>query len=178
MQHYRLPTRLLDWTESALIGLYFAVSDSDDDEADGALWALDPTRMNELVLGAKGTLAPDETVVAPLMNIHADPSSLEDRDVAALTPAQADPRTMIQLSCFTIHANATPLDGRPNSEAFLRKIVIDARSKHAVRASLKELGLTNSYLFPDLEHLAEEERNRCFCLKTPCPNASHGLTSA
>lgn len=40
MQHYRTPTRLLDWTENALVALYFAVSA--DGSEDGELWAMLP----------------------------------------------------------------------------------------------------------------------------------------
>ena len=41
MQHHGVPTRLLDWTESAYVGLYFAFESESQERGDSALWAMD-----------------------------------------------------------------------------------------------------------------------------------------
>jgi len=50
MQHYNVPTRLLDWTESILVALYFIVSNIQDDSNDGCLYVLDARGLNQEVL--------------------------------------------------------------------------------------------------------------------------------
>lgn len=49
MQHYGLPTRLLDWSESPLVALYFALSSDKDAKTDAAVWVLNPMKLNKKV---------------------------------------------------------------------------------------------------------------------------------
>ena len=88
-----------------------------------------------------------------------------------LPPMQPDPRTMVQLSAFTVHATPRPLESFPASERFLRKYLVPAAAKRTLRNTLKQLGITDSYLFPDLPHLAAEEKSKCFCRSRPCPHS-------
>jgi len=46
MQHYGLPTRLLDWSRSPLVALYFAVNEKSSWDKDACIWVLSPGRLN------------------------------------------------------------------------------------------------------------------------------------
>ena len=46
MQHYGLYTRLLDWTDSLVTSLYFAIRNHKD-ETDACIWILDPISLNQ-----------------------------------------------------------------------------------------------------------------------------------
>ena len=78
---------------------------------------------------------------------------------------QIDPRMMVQLSGFTIHGSRNPLDSLAESDQFLVKYEIQAKSKAKIKNQLGMVGITEANLFPDLDHLASDLASRKYDLK-------------
>lgn len=161
MQHYGLPTRLLDWTESPLIACYFAVEEASEktQDVDGALFALNPYRLNYYQAKLSGLLnsqVPQAFQIAQRAFVSADPSQCK---VLAIAPNLIDIRMISQLSGFTIHDERDYLEENVKSDDFLVKFEIPAQSKEKLREQLKHAGLRPSSLFPDLEHLSKEVKS-------------------
>ena len=154
MQHYRLPTRLLDWTESPLFALFFAVRDADD--RPGVLWALSPSKLNETEFQVGMLLSPYREDIQPLFKAPFVDSGENTNKIAAVSIRHIDIRQTVQLSVFSIHGDKTPLNEHDDSGLFLTRFEIPAISKKVLRLELLALGIRESNIFPDLDHLADE----------------------
>lgn len=154
MQHYRLPTRLLDWSQSPLVALFFAVTELPD--KDGALWVLSPFALNEIVAGERIVLnSTDQRVqelIAPAFNMKRRGAS----NSLAVFGDELDLRMALQLAAFTIHGSTEPLEEQPRHSEFLRKLIVPAAIKEDLAGALWILGVRRSNLFPDLDNLSRE----------------------
>lgn len=160
MQHYSMATRLLDWSESPLVALYFIVQENA--ETDGALWVLLPTVLNE-----KSNYRPDYPYEVPsfedehLKNYLPETIAREHRSMlfpmAAIAPRN-NSRMQAQQGVFTIsHRENTPIEN-VGAEGAARdhiwRYLIPAASKNTIQQELRILGFSKFQLFPELDSLA------------------------
>jgi hypothetical protein len=159
-QHYGLPTRLLDWSLSALVALFFAVEANDaDDASDGCLYALNVGTLNQQMIQTRTTAHVDWITVKQMAGqaFGVNPTA-ELPDAVALNLLESDQRMMLQRAAFTLHSNNHDMNSMPGSEKYLAKFIIPQDAKPQLRWILLTAGMSRSSLFPDLSTLAEELR--------------------
>lgn len=160
MQHYGVPTRLLDWTESPLVALYFAVTEQP--RADGAVWILKPIDLNK-----QTTAKPEEVKYIPSFEDEAlknySTISVEKGNLSGILPVAViatrnNQRIQAQLGVFTIsHSTKTPIEDIGNRK-HVTKYSIPAASKPKIKNDLRLLGFTKFQVFPELASIGENIR--------------------
>ena len=165
VQHYGAPTRLLDWSDGALIGLYFAVRQNRGCH-DAAVWMLDPWWLNGKSTGVEEVVLPGDPEILPRDKRRVDPwlpkrfetgrrRGMPSRP-AAVYPGHIIRRIGAQRSCFTIHGTdpggLDKIAAGPRSH--LVKIEIPSFNVEAIRTDLETCGIDDITIFPDLEGLS------------------------
>jgi hypothetical protein len=160
MQHYGALTRLLDWTDSALVALFFALnrtSKSPEDLEDSVVWMLDPWWLNRTVFRHDAILLPDfDDAKSYLREVYS--GSITPTLPAAIDPPFIARRVAVQRSHFTIFGSRRDalmqLGQTPG--AHLIKLVIAKEAAPRITADLATLGVTDTSIYPDLKGLADE----------------------
>lgn len=161
-RHHSVPTRLMDWTESPLIGLYFAVTSTDvpekNDRFNGVLWLLRPLELNRY-----GNIPQTHPRDLPIFEddnpdlINYLPSHLGSESKSDIPPvaglaARHSKRMQAQHSVFTVmHRTPTPLEdvGQRNH---VDRYIIPRRAKREIRAQLNRLKIDRLSVFPELDN--------------------------
>jgi hypothetical protein len=137
-QHHGLPTRLLDWSYSALAALWFAVAPR---KPENAVVFLLKTRVNDFVTQAEE----DNPDLSPF-NLAA---------TRIYRPRHVTPRIAAQRGIFTIHrmqesGGFRAVEKIPELHGRLIKFIVPPDAFHLIAQQLDGCGVNGFGLFPDL----------------------------
>jgi hypothetical protein len=163
-QHHGLPTRLLDWTYSPLVGMHFATWRPECAGLDGAVYAVNleaasallPERLRQ-ALAREGANSFTTSMLADVAR------SLEEFDgmsaepfLLFFEPPSLTERIVNQYALFSVMSSpVTGLDAWFATHPSLsRKVVIPTALKDEVRDKLDQCNVTERVLFPGLDGLS------------------------
>lgn len=165
-QHHGLPTRLLDWTYSPLIGLHFATSEDDLSNMDKnscVLWEIDIEEINNILPTKYRKILENESAylftVDMLKEFDLEQYDLDmgDRSLVLIEPPSIDQRIINQYSYFSV----MPADIF-DFEDFLNKhtnnsvkYIIDKNLKWRIRDMLDQMNINERIMYPGFDGLSQ-----------------------
>lgn len=165
MQHYRVPTRLLDWSYSPLIALHFALSSAErastDPDSSCAVWTLHPEIWNGAALSHQ--TAPPKIYTTDSEEVKPYKAGVAFKtttaDAIAIEGIHNSPRIVAQQGAFTIFGPTTvAMEDQFNADAYpstsLGVINIKSDDVLSINKELIDAGILETTIYPDLEGLA------------------------
>lgn len=167
-QHYGLPTRLLDWSHSALVGLHFAVSEDDMqhmEDHDCMVWRIDmsemysllPDKYQSVVNKNQSTIFSVDMLTEITDSLEQYDLDMRDDSMVIIEPPSMNQRIVNQYSFFSL----VPMELN-DIEDFLDKrtentikYVIDKKLRWRVRDMLDQLNMSERIVYPGLDGLSK-----------------------
>lgn len=154
-QHYRMPTRLLDWTNSPLPALFFAVTANGD--SDGELFMMDAYQLSpgRKAMGFEGIATARnpifEKALHPIFRWK-KPDNFPEF-IIPVRPDHLDHRISLQRSCFTFHVPKRHVLTKEENKSLLSFFIPRAAKAH-IKKELFLLGIDDFSVYGDLESLS------------------------
>jgi len=127
-QHHGIPTRLMDWSFNPMVALFFAVENNID--ADCCIY--------------------QSYLNSGLTDVTSFDIIFSDNKFFPIIPNYTHKRYSNQESLFTLHAHPST----PDFSKIHKKYIIEKKDKDIIRWKLRRMGITKSFIYPNLDSLS------------------------
>ncbi len=168
MQHFGVPTRLLDWTKSPYAALHFALVDEpqNPNEESSAVWSIDLTWLNRMetdVLGAETSTSIMQNPKDRAEYLNSLLAGKQERKalIVKVEPQRISERMAAQQGIFLckliheVYFDHVLVDMMINSnrldQPIIRKLTIEKNLRIEILKHLREMNIHSASLFPGLD---------------------------